>query len=219
VALYFLWLGHYTSWLFPAAFIGVLAWIGIANNNNDPNSAVIPYYSAFMALWATSFLESWKRKEAWYGMRWGTGGFEDEEQARPQFKGERMPSAVSGEIELYFSKTEYSRRMCVSIAVITMAVIVVIIVVASLFVLRYVMNNSNIENGSIYTSIMQAIVIGILNFIYGFIATALNDHENHRTDTEYEDNLIAKVFIFQVRTLRHIYLSMCILLLIKTHSV
>ena len=26
----------------------------------------------------------------------------------------------------------------------------------------------------------------------------LNDYENHRTDTEYEDNLISKIFIFQL---------------------
>jgi anoctamin-10/anoctamin-7 len=26
----------------------------------------------------------------------------------------------------------------------------------------------------------------------------LNEYENHRTDTDYEDNLIAKIFIFQL---------------------
>lgn len=202
VGLYFLWLGHYTSWLFPAAIIGILAWISVADNNNDPNAATIPYYSAFMALWATSFLESWKRKEAWYGMRWGSTGFEEEEQARPQFQGDRIPSAITGEDELHFSRLEYTRRLCVSSSVIFVVVLVVIAVVGSLFVLRYVMNHSNITingtpAGSIITSIAQAVIIGILNFIYGFIATALNNHENHRTDTEYEDNLIAKVFIFQ----------------------
>lgn len=37
----------------------------------------------------------------------------------------------------------------------------------------------------------------MLNTIYGSIAIALNDYENHRTDTQYEDALIAKTFIFQ----------------------
>lgn len=37
----------------------------------------------------------------------------------------------------------------------------------------------------------------MLNAIYGSIAIALNDYENHRTDTQYEDALIAKTFIFQ----------------------
>ena len=38
----------------------------------------------------------------------------------------------------------------------------------------------------------------ILNFAYSFVSIRLNDYENHRTDTEYEDNLISKIFIFQL---------------------
>lgn len=202
VGIYFLWLGHYTSWLFPAGIIGILAWANVAADDNNPNAAVIPYYSGFMALWATSFLESWKRKESFYAMRWGTVGYEEEEQARPQFQGELMPSAVNGEMELYFSETEFARRSAISVSIITVVVIIVLGVVASLFMLRLVMMHANVQVGGtqvgpILTSIIQAVVIGILNFVYGYIATSLNNNENHRTDTEYEDNLIGKVFIFQ----------------------
>ncbi len=38
----------------------------------------------------------------------------------------------------------------------------------------------------------------VLNIVYTRVAIYLNDYENHRTDTEYEDNLIAKIFGFQV---------------------
>ena len=50
---------------------------------------------------------------------------------------------------------------------------------------------------SIAASIANAVQITILNFIYGELATALTHRENHRTDTEYEDSLIAKIFVFQ----------------------
>lgn len=46
-------------------------------------------------------------------------------------------------------------------------------------------------------SIANAVQITILNFVYGELATALTNRENHRTDTEYEDSLIAKIFVFQ----------------------
>ena len=36
-----------------------------------------------------------------------------------------------------------------------------------------------------------------MNIIYGGIAIRLTDYENHRTDTEYEDSLISKTFVFQ----------------------
>lgn len=127
IALYFLWLGFYTSWLFPAAFVGFFGWVNVAvnskfcctthdfqspaylgepyplafrfftysfllsfdiialfkknlpcmlhtyifssihcptvhysfptppNSDNDPSAQMMPYYAAFMALWATMF--------------------------------------------------------------------------------------------------------------------------------------------------------------------
>lgn len=38
----------------------------------------------------------------------------------------------------------------------------------------------------------------ILNFVYTEIAIKLNDQENHRTETQYEDGLISKIFSIQI---------------------
>lgn len=43
----------------------------------------------------------------------------------------------------------------------------------------------------------------VMSAVYGGIATRLNDAENHRTQSEFEDSLISKTFIFQVRRLTH----------------
>lgn len=51
------------------------------------------------------------------------------------------------------------------------------------------------EKGS--TGIFSAIVMMTMNQLYKRIAMMLNKFENHRTDSEYENHLIAKVFIFQ----------------------
>mmetsp|Transcript_84755 Transcript_84755/g.169282 ORF Transcript_84755/g.169282 Transcript_84755/m.169282 type:complete len:737 (-) Transcript_84755:133-2343(-) len=45
--------------------------------------------------------------------------------------------------------------------------------------------------------VMMAIVIQITNRIYRAVSVVLNDWENHRTETEYEDALIIKTFTFQ----------------------
>ena len=42
------------------------------------------------------------------------------------------------------------------------------------------------------------IIVG-LNLIYIRVAIRMNNFENHRTDTQYEDFLISKIFLFQVR--------------------
>lgn len=110
IGLYFLWLGHYTIWLSVAGIVGFFSWINIAVDGNDPNAAVMPYFSVFMALWATLFLEFWKRKQSFYAMKWGMVGFEEEEQARPQFTGELRPSPVDGKQYMYFNRREEQKR-------------------------------------------------------------------------------------------------------------
>lgn len=52
-------------------------------------------------------------------------------------------------------------------------------------------------NGPTTASMLNAIQIQVMNILYGGIAISLNDFENHRTDIQYEDALIAKTFIFQ----------------------
>ncbi len=37
-----------------------------------------------------------------------------------------------------------------------------------------------------------------MNRAFRDVATWLNDFENHRTDTQYEDNLVTKLFVFQL---------------------
>jgi anoctamin-10/anoctamin-7 len=46
-------------------------------------------------------------------------------------------------------------------------------------------------------SLLNAVQIMVLNAIYQTIATKINEWENHRTDTMFEDNLIGKTFIFK----------------------
>lgn len=46
-------------------------------------------------------------------------------------------------------------------------------------------------------SLLIAIQIQVCNSIYSDVALKLNDYENHRTNTEYEDALITKTFLFE----------------------
>lgn len=77
IGLFFLFLGHYTTWLLPAAAIGFFAWINVAGDNNSPDAVIIPYFAVFVGVWSTLFLEYWKRKEKLAAMKWGQVGFED----------------------------------------------------------------------------------------------------------------------------------------------
>ena len=203
IALYFLWLGHYTTWLMSAGVVGFFAWINVAAEGNDPNAIVMPYFACFIAIWAVLFLEFWKRKEKMHAMMWGTVGYEEEEITRPQFEGVRKPNPVNGREYLYFPHNTKNIRMCKSSTIILGFILVVIGVVASIFVLKLVLSKvqglvvGGMQLAGIICSLCNAVQIQVMNMIYGDVAIKLNNFENHRTDTQYEDNLIAKTFVFQ----------------------
>jgi threonine/homoserine/homoserine lactone efflux protein len=80
---------------------------------------------------------------------------------------------------------------------------VVVAVVASIFLLKLVLSQNKafivngLETASIIAALANAIQIQVMNIIYGGVAIQLTDYENHRTDTQYEDSLISKTFVFQ----------------------
>jgi len=203
IGLYFLWLAHYTSWLMFAGVIGFFCWINVAVEGNDPNAVIMPYFATFMALWATLFLEFWKRKESRYAMMWGMSGFESEEQDRPQFEGVTMASPVTGQDYLYFPRRESSKRRAYSLSIISAFIALVVAVVGSIFILKLVLSRikaltyEGTQLGGIIAAIANAIQIQVMNIIYGGVAIKLTNYENHRTDTAYEDSLIGKTFVFQ----------------------
>ncbi|CAE7581827.1 Ano4, partial [Symbiodinium microadriaticum] len=164
IGLYFLWLGHYTSWLSVAAVVGFFCWINIAADDNDPNAVIMPYFASFIAFWATLFLEFWKRKE---------------------FVGEKRPSPVTGKEYLYFPRNEEQQRLCQTSIVIFGFILVVIGAVTAIFILKITLNQisalvvGSVQMGSIIASIANALLIQVMNILYGDVAIQLTDYENH----------------------------------------
>ena len=170
IGLYFTFLGHYTTFLFPAAIMGVMCWISVAVNGNNPNSLLMPYFGALMALWSTVLLEYWKRTEIYTAMKWGMVGFEAEEVDRPQFYGEKRKSPVDGHPYTYFPEDERFNRAIRSNLIISGLCFVVLGVIACIFALRVVMTANKslafggIELGGIIASILNALQIQVSVF-------------------------------------------------------
>ena len=181
----------------------MIAYMDIAAKDNNPNAPVMPYFAVFMSIWSTFLLEGWKRKEKLHAMKWGMVGFEDNEEQRPQFKGDLIPNPITGELFEYFPRNEYMKRMSLSTTIVSVCILVVLGVVISIFILKIVLSTvralviGGTQVGGIITSLVNAVQIQVLNILYGTVAIKLTKYENHRTETEFEDSLIAKTFIFQ----------------------
>ena len=105
LGLYFLFMGHYTRWLIWPAVIGLGMQIGnywyYPTLRGAFNSKAMPFFSAFIVLWAIVMLEYWKRKENKTALEWGTTGFEDNEVDSPEFKGSQVKSFITGKSMRY----------------------------------------------------------------------------------------------------------------------
>jgi len=150
VGLYFVFLGHYTTAVMIAAIVGFIFYL-IVYTTADSNSPAIPVFCVFMSLWATLFIEFWKRKQNRYAMMWGQIGVESVEDERPEFaedrQVQRINSPVDGEEMLYFPPHVYGQRVLASYTIIlTLSTSVVGVVVAIFFLKAIMATMSNLLN-------------------------------------------------------------------------
>lgn len=207
IAFYFLFLGHYTSWLVWATVAGFIVYIDVAIENDDPNATLTPYFAVFMALWSTSFLESFKRHENRHSMMWGMTNTEENEAPRAEFIADKsvtcdQANPVDGSSNhYYYPKSEDRKRKCISLAVSVFFIMAVIAAVIGMFSAKFLMMSSDNpdvqKSAGIVAALLNAVQIQVMGTIYSSISLALNSYENHKTDTHYEDALIAKTFIIQ----------------------
>jgi uncharacterized protein YoxC len=197
ICLYFIFLGHYSWWLIVPSIVGVPLQIAVFAMDGYSSAPFLPFYSYFTALWGSMMLEYWKRTESEWAMKWGTLGYEDTETDRPDFRGQRIKSYIDGKDVVYFSSAKRNQYVMQSLLVVALLIAAVVGLVASIYVIRFAIQPYIGTNAQTVASVANSIQILIANAVYTFLATALTNRENHRTETQYEDSLISKIFLFQ----------------------
>jgi hypothetical protein len=182
-------------------------------------------YAVLLMIWVTVYLEFWKRYNAELAFKWNMLDFEVSERSRPEYRGdiilgvhnrgEWIPFDKDDETlkrvhvvpTIYSDPKKTKFKLGVSIMpLITILVVVVIIVLAVLALRLFLQKEVGAGAGGIIGSIIGAVLIIVFNVLYGKLAVVLADWENHRTDTEYQDSLITKTFLFQfVNTFASLY--------------
>lgn len=203
IGLFFAYLSHYTTWLFWPSVLGFFSWIEVAYNDGDPNGYTTPAYAAFMAIWATVYLDSWKREETGISMRWGTYNTEEDAIERPEFidhpKVYKEASPVDGTPILVFPRFESNKRNCLSSTTTAFFVMCVVASVIGVFAAKFILeaDDDAMDYASLIFSLLNAVVVFVMSAVYTYIARVLTDYENHRTALEYQDALIGKTFIVE----------------------
>ncbi|XP_067127758.1 anoctamin-8 isoform X1 [Centruroides vittatus] len=205
IAIYFAWLGHYTKALTIPAFFGFFMWISYYGKDQATEDLCFVVFALFNVLWATLYLESWKRHCAELAYRWGTLDSQNEllAEPRPLFSGPLIRSPVTGRMEPSYPCWRRNLfRYCVSLPVIAFCLFIVFIVMFLIFELQTWWDSKvkALEYPFWMTflpKVLLGLVINVLDGVYHRIALWLNNKENYRLEEEYENHLIIKVLLFQ----------------------
>ncbi|XP_048401489.1 anoctamin-5 isoform X2 [Stegostoma tigrinum] len=191
------------------------------NSHLFDNAATL-FFAVFMGIWVTLFLELWKRRQAKLEYEWDLVDFEEEQQQlqiRPEYEAKcthHKKNPVTQETEPYIPISNQALRSCLSGATVLFWISLILICIIAVIVYRLSMYASfakitvNMKKvryiGTFFTpqmatsvtaSVLNFIIIMILNYFYERVAIWITDLEIPKTHFEYENRLTMKMFLFQ----------------------
>ncbi|XP_063678304.1 anoctamin-7-like isoform X2 [Bolinopsis microptera] len=182
----------------------------VANAFNNGGSV---FFAIFISFWSAFFLEFWKRYQITLAFLWSKADFTDaQEPARPEYavtceEDDVRFNPITLRFEPYREPSIFKTITAVSVVIIT--VIVVIITLISIIIYKIAVYSifDHMSNGSLKPyaatlssvsgSILQLIAITVLSQVYAWLAEKITLWENYRTETEFQNNLTVKRFIFE----------------------
>ncbi|XP_025082968.1 anoctamin-7-like isoform X2 [Pomacea canaliculata] len=169
------------------------------------------FYAVFVSFWAVTFLEFWKRKSVSLAHHWDCLDFhEEEERPRPEYAAKACDlreNPITGTKEPFFDPREQLPRILTGMGVIIIMITLVLIFIIAVIMYRVVINMVLFENkdlrprsaiiSSTSAAVVNLLIIMAIGRVYETLALKLTQWEMHRTQTEFENQLTFKVFIFQ----------------------
>lgn len=172
------------------------------------------FFAIFMAIWATVFLEFWKRRRSILTYTWDLIEWEEEEETlRPQFEAKyykmEIVNPITGKPEPHQPSSDKITRLLVSVSGIFFMISLVITAVFAVVVYRLVVMeqfasfkwNFIKQHWQFATSAaavcINFVIIMLLNLAYEKIAYLLTNLEYPRTESEWENSFALKMFLFQ----------------------
>uniref|UniRef100_A0A8B9RMD7 Anoctamin n=1 Tax=Astyanax mexicanus TaxID=7994 RepID=A0A8B9RMD7_ASTMX len=178
------------------------------------NTATV-FFSIFMALWATMFMEHWKRRQMRLNYIWDLTGFEDEENhPRAEYEFHVMQKNLKKEAAskvrssqnqtLLTMMSTYSDLLLCSLQIfVTFSIVFgVVLYRISIKTALHMSSTSTFRSNVRATvkttaAVINLIIIIIMDEIYGVVARWLTVMEVPKTDKSFEERLIFKAFILK----------------------
>ncbi|XP_038105895.1 anoctamin-5 isoform X2 [Culex quinquefasciatus] len=181
----------------------------------DNNFTIV--FAVFMSIWATMYLELWKRYSSDIQHRWGVTDYcLLAEPPRPQYlarlkdtkktffnivTGAQEPSPPFWTKKLPSMLYSYS-IISLFIVLALSAVFGIVIYRMSLMTTRNIYGNPDDATTKLLlfsgtTAVINLMVSTVLNYAYDYVAVYMTDIEYRRTQSEYNESLNLKIYLFQ----------------------
>lgn len=215
IGLYYCWLGYFTYALIIPAVAGLIL-DGIYFIRGSQVSTVEYDYVSYIYLfviisWAMWFDLNWNRESRLISIKWGTKGFESKEKDRSEFVPDKnkpiQRSIINNYYETYYPESKRQWHQYTSYGVIFLLVLLDVFIIYMLLFIQTMSSFFFFERNLssfplLYFYWISYFIIVCLTqltsyYFFNYIAISLNNYENYRTDTEYEDSLVNKMMVFE----------------------
>ncbi|XP_029016604.1 anoctamin-6 isoform X2 [Betta splendens] len=180
-------------------------------------------FAVFMSVWVTLFLEFWKRYQAELEYEWDTVEFlEQEEPPRPEYEAkcvhERKNPITGVKEKVPFTACGRCIRVSIGIGTVLFWILLIVASIVAVMVYRLAvffafstrLRQQDLKTleplkeyvtpqmaTSVTASLINFVIIMILNTLYERVAIWITNFELPRTKTDYENSLTLKMFLFQ----------------------
>lgn len=214
-------MNEYTGWLIYLAILGVLLWIFGRTYGERSKSSVTIYelaevgFAVIVCIWAAIFQIAWERKSYFYAVKFGTVNTKEHELERENFKGVLKKNPITGKLEKVYPGNQRVFKFVITYCTTFFMIGVVIALTFSLFLYRAILVQSEAHGwGPMVVATLNTIQIALMNLVYDALALKLNEWENHRTQSDYENSLIIKKVGYQFV---NYYISLFYVAFVKEH--
>ena len=206
IAFYFAWLGFYTEWFQYLAIIAVLftfygayfklvdgkPWLYIFDNE------LTPIFGLISSVWSTLFLKFWKRRANTLSFKWDMDSYDEIELPRVQWKPtDKHQSPVTGKEVEYVPA--FQRRLIRVFGTFLMTVSFLILCGFTAGNIAFTSFLQQMNGWADFSTVIASSVFVIAQIVlimpvYEVVAMLVNNMENYKFPTRYNDRLVLKQF-------------------------
>jgi hypothetical protein len=200
VAFYYVWMSFYWKWLVIPGILGALLQVLDVAFRTPDNMTAVPF-CLFLSVWSTFLPHFWRRQQAKLAIAWGTFDMvPDLEPCRPEHTGEPRINPVTAQVEPYYPWQKRMVTYMKNTVIVTMVGALLLVLIATLLWMRHNFKDDvtlPLIGGIGAWQLIMAIYVEFINYCLTVLAKCLTNRENHRTQSDHDTQLLAKVFAFK----------------------